>query len=295
MADRPAADWSTGPDIARALLEPLGLTAPLTPLGEGWDNTMYRVASDPPRVLRLPRRHDAVPLLRHEQRWLPELAPHLPLPVPVPLHHGAPTEAFAAPWSLLPWLPGRPADQPEDGCVEVAQALARFLRAVHRPAPADAPHNLGRGIPLIERGKRTWAALESLRDPLGPIVDTLWSTFLDLGRGPRCPHPPVWLHGDPHPGNLLVHDGALAAVIDWGDVCQCDPASDLAVAWMLFDDDVRHAFFTTYGAGCELQARTRGWAIALGAVFAATSSDDPAFHAMARRTLERVARPARGH
>lgn len=285
MADKPSPEWSTDEAVARSLLATLGWAdAPLSPLGVGWDNTLYRVdAPSGPHVLRLPHREVAVALLRNEQRWLRHLAPCLPLPVPTPLHAGSPTDSFPSPWSLLPWLDGAPALTSPYAPRPLAEALATFLRALHRPAPPDAPINPHRGQPLAVRRPRLVAA----RDLLG---DRVLDTFDAIAAGPGWEAPPVWVHGDTHPGNLLVHQGHLHAVIDWGDVCQGDPASDLSTAWMLFDAPDREHFFAVYGADDALVERARGWALGIGGSLAASSDDTPVFQAMAWRTIERAMR-----
>jgi aminoglycoside phosphotransferase (APT) family kinase protein len=104
---------------------------------------------------------------------------------------------------------------------------------------------------------------------------------------------PVWVHGDPHPGNLVVHEGRLSAVVDFGDLCSGDPASDLVVGWMLFPAEHRAAFRIAVGAGDDeaLWTRGRAWALAIGLALSAESADNPTYSALAARTLDAVLNP----
>src|SRR5436305_1793386 len=105
----------------------------------GWDNQLWRLGLD--FAVRLPRTARAPALLRTEQRWLPGLAARLPLPTPVPVRIGAPSRLFAHPWTIARWVDGAPADRAPITRVAAAETLAAFLRALHQPAPADAPAN----------------------------------------------------------------------------------------------------------------------------------------------------------
>lgn len=281
----PAAEVEVTEGLVRALLReqhPDLADLALVEVASGWDNLMYRLGDA--LSVRLPRRATSAVLIEHEQRWLPQLAAGLPLPVPVPLRVGVPGCGYPWRWTVGPWLPGRPAelDPPED--LELAAVmLGGFLRALHQPAPADAPNNPYRGVPLAERSDRLVAGL----DLLAASVDrgramARWSS---LGQTPAWPGPPLWLHGDVHPLNLLVHDGRLSAVIDFGDVTAGDPASDLAVGWMLFGRSLREIFRASAGADPDTWARAEAWALALG-VAMATGDDRVA--AIGRRTIAAV-------
>lgn len=264
------------PDLAE---RPLALAA------AGWDNVTFRLGDD--LAVRLPRREVAADLLRHEQQWLGRLAAHLPLPIPVPVRTGGPGDGFPWPWSVVPWLAGATADlaPPAEGAAEV---LGRFLRALHRPAPPRAPRNPARGVPLRAREPTLRARLVALD---GVVDDT---AVLDAWqRATRLPPAAetTWIHGDLHPRNLLVADGRLQAVIDWGDVGAGDPATDLMVAWALFGSRARAALLDAYGAtGPSLVGRARGWALLFGTTLLDVGhhDDDPAFAAVGRRLLAEV-------
>jgi aminoglycoside phosphotransferase (APT) family kinase protein len=263
---------------------------PLRPAESGWDNAMFRLGDA--LAVRLPRRALAAQLIVHEQAWLPRLAPVLPLPIPAPVRAGGPGRGYPWPWSVVPWLPGAPADR-SDPDPSQAPALGAFLRALHRPAPADAPHNPYRGIPLAERAPFTeqrLARLAAATDLVTPALSELWAA---AARAP-LDAPRSWLHGDLHPRNVLVDNGALSAVIDWGDLTAGDPATDQAAIWMLFEAPAaRRAALAAYGQPSPATLlRARGWAVFFGAVLLDTGlHDDPHFAAVGARTLRRVVEP----
>jgi aminoglycoside phosphotransferase (APT) family kinase protein len=293
-------DTSVGSiELVRALLadqHPDLAHLDVTPLAAGWDNTVFRVGPD--LVARLPRRVEGVALIAHEQWWLPELAPHLPLPIPAPVRTGVPGCGYPWPWSLCPWFPGEPASShpPDDGD-RAARDLGGFLAALHRPAPDDAPENPFRGVPLAARDRRFRDAIEHLAgrpDRLDPRTAT-WtlSRWEELRGTPPWSGPPVWLHGDLHPHNLLVHRGRLGAVIDFGDLTAGDPATDLAVGWMLFgaaDRDVLRAASGNHGDDTWLRAEA--WAIALAVAYLEGSPDGSPMLPVAHRTLTELGAPA---
>lgn len=285
----PAAEIEITVELVRALLEeqqPHLAELPLERFASGWDNDIFRLGDD--LTVRLPRRLMAAVLVLHEQRWLPELAPHLPLPVPRPVAVGGPSEALAYPyaWTVGPWFPGVPLHHaPPDDLTATAEALGAFLAAMHQPAPADAPANPYRGVPLAERAERFEIGLRDLADG---IVDKaaarrLWD---ELVATPPHTGPALWLHGDVHPLNLLVHDGRLSAVIDFGDITAGDRASDLAGAWTFLDRADRAVLRAAAGAHTPVDdatwARARGWALALGTAMA---NGDDRVAEFGRRTL----------
>ncbi|MEN5072458.1 aminoglycoside phosphotransferase family protein [Isoptericola cucumis] len=218
-------------------------------VANGWDNVMVRLGAD--LAVRLPRRAPAAPLVEHEQRALPALARRLraavpDVVVPAPLRVGRPSPALGYPWawSVVPWVRGVGAETtPVAARAAWARDLGRVLAAVHVPAPGDAPPNPVRGIRLQDRADaRDPAALGERLDRLPPgrrdAARRLWDRALDA---PAHDGPAVWLHGDPHPANLVVapvpegQPDRLAAVVDWGDVTSGDPASDLGALWLCFD------------------------------------------------------------
>jgi aminoglycoside phosphotransferase (APT) family kinase protein len=263
-------------------------------LANGWDNELYRVGDA--LVARLPRRALGAQIIKNEQRWLPELAPRLPLPIPYPERTGAPACGYPYSWSVVPYLPGVPAAAASSfDPAAAAAAVGGFLGALHVPAPADAPANPFRGVPLAERAS-TFAANLTL---LGGHVDrdAVLRAWVAALTAPGYDGPPVWLHGDLHPANILVNDGQVSGVIDFGDITAGDPASDLSVAWMLLPPGCHATFWSAYQAGSgraggpasdALRARARGWALNLAVVFLAHSEDNPVLRQVGRRTLSAV-------
>lgn len=260
---------------------------PLARVDAGWDNALWRLGRD--LVVRLPRREVAVHLAINEQRWLPVLAPRLPLPVPVPVRIGRPGAAFPWPWSVVCWVHGQPGDRPQiTEPEESARRLGRFLRSLHHDAPADAPRNPFRTVPLVQRAP----TFETLLAEGGASIDrqatqAVWDRALGAA---AWSEPPVWIHGDLHPANVLVEHGALAAVIDFGDVCAGDPATDLAGAWMLLPADVMPTFAASYGGiDPDLEHRTLGWAVLFALMLVSIGDDGrPSYKAVGESALAKA-------
>ncbi|MEI6701728.1 MAG: aminoglycoside phosphotransferase family protein, partial [Actinomycetota bacterium] len=219
---------------------------PMTVVAEGWDNLIVRLGSD--LLGRFPRRHVAVDLILKEQTWLPLLEGRLPLPIPTPTHIGSVSKRFPYPWSITSYFPGHIASQaaPLDETV-VAQQLGAFLGALHHQAPNSAPPSeFGRGTPLSERAWRDDGYLATLR---GHVDTTNLEAVLQRGRDAATwQGPPLWIHGDLHPANLIADKGTLGAVIDFGDLTAGDPATDLAGLWMLLPESQHHVFWNAYEA-----------------------------------------------
>jgi aminoglycoside phosphotransferase (APT) family kinase protein len=203
---------------------------PIEPVtSAGTVNALYRLGDD--MALRLPRVEWAVEDVDRERRWLPRLAPLLPVAIPVVLGKGVPAQGYPWPWSVYRWLDGEnPTIERVADPAQLAADLAAFVTALHRIQPADGPPSY-RGVPLATQDGATRVAIAQLRR----VIDTdaasaAWDAAL---RAPEWPDPPVWVHADLMPGNLLVRDGRLSAVIDFGTVGVGDPACDLVVAWYL--------------------------------------------------------------
>jgi aminoglycoside phosphotransferase (APT) family kinase protein len=233
-----------------------GLAAtPVTP--GGWDNRTFRLGER--LAVRLPSAARYAPQVEKEHRWLPVLAPHLPLPVPVPVAVGVPGQGCPFPWSVRPWLDGEPAGPSVADLTAFARDLAVFLRALHavppEGAPAPGPHNFFRGGALTAYDAETREAVAGRPDAAACLA--VWAAALASGFDGT----PVWVHGDIAPGNLLVRDGRLAAVIDFGGCAVGDPACDLVIAWTRLDAPARAAFRAALGLDAGTWARARGWAL----------------------------------
>jgi aminoglycoside phosphotransferase (APT) family kinase protein len=257
-----------GESIVRTLLTaqcPDWAARPLTPAGAGTDNTMYRLGDD--LLVRVPRRPFTAGMLVKERRWLPRLAPHLPLEIPTPVFHGEPSDTFPLPWAVYRWIDGAEAgpdtvhDWPAFG-----RALASFVQALH-------------GIDLMgetRTGDLSWyrggllrdcddwvtpsfARCADLIDGIGTL-ELLWREGLALP-DPVAPH--VWLHADLKPTNLLVRDGALHAVIDFAGIAVGFPDAEHATIWD-YPAAAREAYRAAIGIDDLTWRRARAWAIAPG-------------------------------
>ncbi|MFD6167042.1 aminoglycoside phosphotransferase family protein [Oerskovia sp. NPDC060287] len=298
MALRPAAEVDVTVDLVRSLLaaqHPDLAGLPLDVVANGWDNVVLRLGDE--LAVRVPRRDLAAGLVRHEQEWLPLLAPRLPVPVPAPVRVGLPSDGSTGPafpwsWSVVPWFDGLSALAVDPALRRAfAVDLAAFLAALHVPAPPEAPLNPFRGVPLAARDASVRERLASGQVPDDGALLDLWSRLVEV---PAWDGPAVWLHGDLHPANLVLAPGdhRLGAVVDFGDMTSGDPATDLATAWMTFDAvgrrTFREAVTARRGTDDPTWARARAWALVLGTAFAAHSDDDPAFADLGAHTLAQV-------
>ncbi|GAA3001503.1 aminoglycoside phosphotransferase family protein [Actinokineospora diospyrosa] len=248
-------------DVVRALVReqhPDLADLELRAVAGGWDNQMWRLGAE--WAVRLPRTERAPHLLRTEQRWLPVLAERLPLPTPVPVRVGEPSTLFDHTWTITRWVEGEPADRAPITRLDAAETLAGFLRALHQPAPTQAPASPDRGVALAGLRNGFTSALTGIADDEN--ADAARETWERAVAAPAWHGPPTWLHGDLHPANVVVRDGTLAGVIDFGDMCAGDPATDLSAAWILLPPGTADRFFDSYGDADEATiARARGWAV----------------------------------
>jgi aminoglycoside phosphotransferase (APT) family kinase protein len=249
---------------------------------------MLRLGDD--LVVRIPRREAAAHLVRHEQLVLPRIARRLPLPVPAPVRIGRPSEAYPWHWSVLPWFEGEPvvtAGLRSDEAL--GAALGRFLVALHEPAPDDAPPNPVRGVPVQHRAA---AVAERLGSGLVADADRVQHVFMDALDAPPWSGPPLDLHGDLHPANLLHRAGRLTAVIDFGDVTAGDPATDLATAWLTLDAGPRAVLADVVRPDAATWRRARGWAVVMASAMVTTAEPGGAIHDIGVAALEQVLLPA---
>jgi aminoglycoside phosphotransferase (APT) family kinase protein len=227
----------------------------------GWDNTTFRLGDE--LSVRLPNADRYVAQIAKEHRWLPILAPSLPLPIPVPVALGRPSDEFPRPWSVYRWIAGEPAspDQVADQA-RFASSLAEFLAALQAIDASDGPpageHNFFRGAPLATYDQQTRQLIRlTARD-----IDTRAATKVwDAALASAWERPPVWVHGDLTGSNLLAANGALHAVIDFGGLAVGDPACDLVMEWTFFTGDSAAAFRRGVHLDEATWARGRGWAL----------------------------------
>lgn len=258
--------------VVRSLLNeqcPQWADLSLSPAGAGTDNIMYRLGSD--LLVRLPRTADRARSLRKEQEWLPRLAPLMPCSVPEPLHAGSPTTAYPLPWSIYRWIDGDEA-QPEtvQDWSTFGTDLATVVRELHdvdlMGAARTGDLSWYRGGHLRDCDEWVSRSLTDCRASVGGEIDVetlerLWREALALPE-PSGPH--VWLHGDLKPTNLLVQDGRLHAVIDFGGLSIGLPDAEHSTVWDL-PPQARHAYWDTIELDDLTWTRARAWAIAVGA------------------------------
>jgi len=252
---------------------------------DGTVNAIYRLGTE--LAVRLPLRRAGERSLRKERLALSRLAPRLPLAVPEPIAAGAPGEGYPCEWSVFRWIEGEPwrSERVADPC-RAASELARFVAALRAVDPADGPSNpLGdRGSPLASRdaaAKQAIAALEGEID--ARAVRREWEAACAATLWDRRP---VWFHGDLLPMNLLLADGRLCAILDFGTAAVGDPACDGMPAWVVFAGEARTVFQRELGGDGAFWARARGWALSTALIaWAYYRRTNPAMVARARRTL----------
>jgi aminoglycoside phosphotransferase (APT) family kinase protein len=228
---------------------------------DGWDNTSFRLGEE--FVVRLPSADGYVPQVAKEHEWLPVLARQLPLPIPTPVARGVPTALFPRPWSVYRWLPGNPAAVGRiDDLQKLASDLGAFLHALQSidatGGPAAGPQSHWRGGDLSVYDDDTREAVVDLAGLIDR--DAVLATW-ERATATVWEREPVWVHGDVAASNLLVVDGRLTSVIDFGCSAIGDPACDLVVAWTLFAGDSRRAFRHRLALDDDTWERARGWAL----------------------------------
>ena len=262
---------------------------PVLPLGT--DNANFRLGDE--LLVRLPRRPRTCVTLEKERRWLPRLAPHLPLAVPTPVAEGVATDGYPFAWSVYRWLAGETATvAPIADPLQLAHDLAELIAALWRidssegPPPGD--HNFFRGEPLAARDEAMRAGTATLAGELDTdAVTAVWESAL---AAPEWRRRPVWIHGDLDGRNLLVRDSRLSAVIDWGSAGVGDPACDVMVAWKVLQPGARDSFRAALDVDDATWTRGRGWALsqAIGALAYYTEETNAVLVSEARRWLAAV-------
>jgi aminoglycoside phosphotransferase (APT) family kinase protein len=223
----------------------------------GTDNAIYRLGYD--LGIRMPRIGWAVQQIDKEFGWLGKLAHYLPAALPVPIAKGEPGSGYPYPWLVYPWLDGVSLDR---GAVSdwsaLVQQIGDFVLALERVPVEGAPRPRTRGAPVAASDESARVAIRNLRGSIDTgRASEVWQAALDA---PRWPGDPVWIHGDLLPGNILVRDGRLAGVIDWGGASAGDPACDAMLAWAL-PRRAREEFRTVVGFDDATWARARGWVV----------------------------------
>jgi len=255
-------------DLVRGLLReqhPDLAELPIREVAGGWGNQMWRLGDD--LAVRMQRMDKSPDLQLKERRWLPLLASRLPLPIPTPVRSGTPSDLFPKMWTVMTWVEGRPLDH---GSItrgdHAADMLAAFLKALHVEAPADAPDASDYGA----HPKECTGGFEHFLgavDLFGFAEDDIRAVWDDAVAALEWQGPRVWVHGDLHPANVVVADGTLAGIVDFGAVFAGDPAWDLAAAWVLLPAGGAARFFDSYAQADEATVRRARGLAAMKSLF----------------------------
>ncbi|KAA8888556.1 aminoglycoside phosphotransferase family protein [Nocardia colli] len=243
------------PDLARLTIREVA---------GGWGNQMWRLGDE--LAVRMQRMDPTPELQLKERRWLPVLAPRLPLPVPNPVRFGEPSERFPKHWTVMTWVPGEPLDHGMiSRSAHAADTLASFLRALHVEAPAEAPISADRG----GHPRNYTDGFENLLQAVAPedIAADVRSVWAEAVAAQAWTGPPVWVHGDLHPANVVVSDGTLSGIVDFGDMFAGDPAWDLAAAWVLLPAGTAARFFGSYAQADDAAIRRARGLAAIKSLF----------------------------
>jgi aminoglycoside phosphotransferase (APT) family kinase protein len=254
----------------------------------GTDNAIFRLGDQ--LAIRMPRIDWASGQAEKEQRWLPLLEPSLPLPIPTPVGLGMPGFDYPWRWSVSRWLGG--VDAVCAAAVDVmdgATQMARFIAALRTVDASNGPRGGGRGGPLAVRDAETRSAMARLDGSFDiRAMTAAWDAALAV---PVWTGPPVWLHGDLHPGNLLVRNGRVSGVIDFGCMGLGDPACDVMVAWTFLTHEVRRVFRRALDVDDATWARGRGWALSTAVIaLPYYLGKNPVIVRLARRTIAEALR-----
>ncbi len=255
----------------------------------GWDNRTFHLGDH--MTVRLPSQEAYAAQVKNEQFWLPKLAPFLPVPIPTPLAIGRPAEGYPWSWSVYQWIEGQTASLEriadlKQFAKQVAEFLVAFQKIDTTDGPAAGAQNFYRGGPLSTYDAQAREAIAILADEIDvKPVNEIWDQALSSTWDKR----PVWVHGDIAVGNLLVDQGRLCAVIDFGQLAVGDPACDLAIAWTFFDAESRAVFRSALGVDAATWARARGWVLWKALiVLAGLSGTNPLEVEKSRRVLQTV-------
>ncbi|ULL18369.1 acetyltransferase [Paenibacillus sp. H1-7] len=225
----------------------------------GHDNRTFRLGNE--LTVRLPSHERYASAVEKELTWLPVFKPFLSLPIPAPIAKGEPTDEYPLPWSVNRWIDGDTVKRSNiRNQNEFAEDLAGFLQELEaidasRGVPAGT-QNFHRGGNLAVYDNDTRSVIETLQYDQ-QLLTEIW----ELSLATTYQSAPLWLHGDVAVGNLLVKEGKLCGVIDFGTMGVGDPSSDLVMAWNFFDDVSRSIFLTRMNFDEATVHRARGWAI----------------------------------
>lgn len=256
-------------DLVRDLLReqhPDLAELPIREVAGGWGNQMWRLGDD--LAVRMQRMDKSPDLQLKERRWLPLLAPRLPLPIPTPVRSGTPSERFPKMWTVMTWVEGTPLDHSSISRGDhAADILAAFLKALHVEAPADAPDasdGFGAHPKKCTGGFEHFLRAVDLGGFAAADIRSVWDDAVAASewQGPR-----TWVHADLHPANVVIADGTLTGIVDFGALCTGDPAWDLAAAWVLLPTGGASRFFDRYTQADEATVRRARGLAAMKSLF----------------------------
>ena len=253
----------------------------------GTDNAIYRLGAD--MAIRMPRQRSSGDVPAEEFRWLPMLAPHLPLAIPEPIALGEPAEGYPCQWLICRWLDGENATLERIADPSLAATdLAGFISAMQAIDPTGGPAPDGRGGPLAPRDEWTRDSIAALADEIDvDLVTAAWETAL---QAPEWSAPPVWIHGDLDARNMLVQHGRLSGVLDFATMAVGDPASDVMVAWKMLPAEHRDTFRAALAVDDATWARARGWVLSQALMILSyyTMETNPTLVVESRRWMREV-------
>lgn len=250
----------------------------------GTVNAIYRLGDE--LYVRMPRLKEWAESIDNEWVWLPKFAPHISLNIPKPLGRGTPTNYYPCPWAIYHWIDGSPyQDELIEDQYQVAHDLANFIKELRRIDSRGAPR--GGRDPLIELDTVTRSAIASSRNVLDShVVSAAWALSL---KALPWDGKPVWIHGDLLKSNLLVKDGRLYAVIDFGGVGIGDPAADVVPAWSVFNKAGRETFRQALDVDDNTWGRARGYALHQALMIIPYYQEtNPDFVTMAKSTVNEI-------
>ncbi len=262
------------PELANLSIKPVKFS--------GHDNRTFHLGDK--MLVRLPSAEKYAAKVAKEQKWLPILALYLSLPIPTPLHLGAPSQNYPWNWSIYNWIEGDSANALAINDLEsqaIALDLAKFLNELQKiditGAPVPGKHNFYRGASPKVYDEEARSAIKSLRD----FIDTdraaaIWEKAISS----KWDKPPVWIHGDLAPGNILIKNKKLSAVIDFSGICVGDPACDLVIAWNSFTTMARQIFKDNVGLDADTWERAKGWALWKAMITLASLEDKTSLEAI---------------
>lgn len=254
----------------------------------GTDNIIYRLGKN--MAVRLPSNEGGSLQIKKEYQWLPFIEKHLPVSVPTPIALGNPIEEYPWHWSVYKWIDGEDAitgrmDDPYQVAIDLGQCVKVLQRIDPSGGPTPGDHNFWRGVPLTMRDEYVREAIANLQNDIDTNLATLaWEAAL---KAPIWGKDPVWIHGDLLAGNLLINQGRLCAIIDFGGLGIGDPACDWLFAWSLLSVKTREKLRKELSVDEATWERGRGWALSVGLIaLPYYKISNPVFAGIARRLIE---------